>query len=366
MVLQRFLDALGIDLQARVGQGRLLELGEIDDLARFCRLPLAVLDRELAARSPASGAQRLLIGERVWMRAAAAQPEVDTNSAAIRLRYIRDYLRWLATDGLLRLPRGEAAHSALLAEMDVVLRVLGERIPSIRNRNPVRARQGLDPEAQERLEQVIDPQSIGNPWVGVHARERNALIVQWLRSLGVRRGELLGIRIRDINFQTHEVRITRRADDPTDPRAHQPNTKTNGRLVPLDDRLAELTHRYILGARRTLAGARKHDFLFVANGSGAPLTLSALNKIFQALRSKCPDLPRELSPHVLRHTWNDRFSELMDKHRISEETEQKMRSRLMGWSETSNTAVIYTRRHIQRKAREASLQLQKTLRGKSK
>jgi integrase len=91
--------------------------------------------------------------------------------------------------------------------------------------------------------------------------------------------------------------------------------------------------------------------------------LSALNKVFVVLRRKCPDLPDDLSPHVIRHTWNDHFSEIMDRRRVSEETEKKMRSRLMGWSETSGTAAAYTRRHVQRKAREASLALQKKLKG---
>jgi hypothetical protein len=43
------------------------------------------------------------------------------------------------------------------------------------------------------------------------------------------------------------------------------------------------------------------------------------------------------------------------------EKEKKTRSQIMGWSETSGTAETYTRREIERKAREASLQLQNTM-----
>ena len=64
---------------------------------------------------------------------------------------------------------------------------------------------------------------------------------------------------------------------------------------------------------------------------------------------------------VLRHTWNDFYSEEMDKNRVGEEQEKKTRSYLMGWSETSGTAATYTRRHIRKKAQAASLQLQKNL-----
>ena len=63
----------------------------------------------------------------------------------------------------------------------------------------------------------------------------------------------------------------------------------------------------------------------------------------------------------LCHTWNDSFSEEMDKNRVGEEQEKKARSYLMGWSETSGTAATYTRRHIRKRAQAASLQLQKNV-----
>jgi integrase len=213
---------------------------------------------------------------------------------------------------------------------------------------------------------VVQPGSPENPWKGDHAKERNALIVRWLLALGIRRGELLGVRVSDINFQTNEVLIARRADDLDDPRTNEPNTKTRDRLLSLDEDLAVLTRRYVTGGRRRIEGARRHDYLFVANGSGAPLSLSGLNKIFAVLRTKCPSLPDDLSPHVFRHTWNDEFSALMDKRQVAEEAEKKMRSRMMGWSETSGTAAAYTRRHTEKKAKEASLALQSKLNPRSK
>jgi hypothetical protein len=38
----------------------------------------------------------------------------------------------------------------------------------------------------------------------------------------------------------------------------------------------------------------------------------------------------------------------------------------MGWSETSGTAATYTRRHTEKKAKEASLSLQSKLKPRSK
>jgi len=55
----------------------------------------------------------------------------------------------------------------------------------------------------------------------------------------------------------------------------------------------------------------------------------------------------------------------MDKRRVSSAEEEKIRSYLMGWKGGSGTASTYTRRHIERKAREAALLLQGSLQGDS-
>jgi integrase len=362
MVFCLFLEQRGIDLDARLLQGNFLDLGEIDDLARFCRTSSAALDRETEPRPLSMDrAPKVLSAESVRMMHRSAASEVKPGTTSIRLRYIREYVRWLVTHRLLKSGQTSPLDPGLVHSMELALAVLRERTPRPLGRNSIGPREGLSPEELAQLQQVIDVACAENPWTVAHVRERNALIVHWLLALGVRRGELLGVRMEDINFQTNEVLIARRADDPTDPRRHQPNTKTHGRLLSLEEGLAQRTHRYILGARRQFVQARKHGFLFVANGSGAPLTLDALNKLFVALRNHCVGLPETLSPHQLRHTWNDSFSELMDRRNIPEEKEHKMRSRLMGWSETSKTAATYTKRHVRKKAREASLALQQQL-----
>lgn len=361
MTLYLALDRLKVDLGKRLDEGRLLELGEVDEIVRCCRVHL---EGWAFAESPEESHQHTNVVslEKARMRSSdVASTRVDPATAALRVRYISGYLNWLATYRLLKLGRNHPNYDALKSTAVTVCRVLDERVPPSGHRYAVNQRMGLTPELLSRLKEVIEPTSADNPWTGTHAKERNSLMVKWLLSLGLRRGELAGIRTTDINFQKNEVLIRRRADDLGDPRKHQPNAKTRDRLLPLSDNLASLTHRYITGSRRALKGARKHEFLFVANGAGAPLSLSSVNKIFVALRRKCPDLPEDLTPHVMRHTWNDVFSELMDQKKVPEEKEKKMRSRLMGWSETSTSAATYTRRHTQEKANEASLELQKNL-----
>ncbi len=366
MVLCLVLDRLNIDLDQRLGEGRLLELGDIEELVRWCRLPLEAFVDEPQRPEATS---RVVSIEKARMRIPSpGPPEIHPNTVSIRIHYIRDYLKWRAGGHMLQMGRNRdgATLSSLKINSEIVLRTLDERIPPSPGRNDVGQRQGMSESELTTLVEVVQPGSPENPWKGDHAKERNALIVKWLLTLGIRRGELLGVRVSDIDFQANEVLIARRADDPEDPRTNEPNTKTRDRLLSLEEDLAVLTRRYVTGARRRIEGARRHDYLFVANGTGAPLSLSGLNKIFVVLRSKCPGLPDELSPHVFRHTWNDEFSDVMDEQQVSEETEKKMRARLMGWSETSGTAAVYTRRHTARKAKAASLALQSKLKPRSK
>jgi integrase len=360
MVLYLVLDCLDVDLNVRLREFRLLELGELDELVSRCQwqidhiIPNAAFDEKTTSvRAEGKSARTKLQDQRF----------VEPETAAIRLRYILAYLRWMTADRLLKMGVRHHLYKEFSSLVQLCLGALAARVPRTSQRNTLTQREGLTEDSIALLEGSILPNSEKNPWTGVHPRLRNQLLVRWLKDLGIRRGELLGVRIRDINFQRNEVRITRHADDPDDPRKYQPNTKTKDRLLYLGEELAQLTRTYVSGARRQIKGARRHDYLFVTNGSGQPLSLSAVNKIFKALRAGVRGLPGDLSPHVLRHTWNDDFSAMVDnaKVKVSDADEQKMRSRLQGWSETSGTAMVYTRRHSRRKAREISLSMQRRL-----
>ncbi|NPT60048.1 tyrosine-type recombinase/integrase [Paraburkholderia elongata] len=344
-----------IDLTQRMLEGRLLELGELDALVQLCRLPMADIESQVDADLTRAG-RAVVSLESYRARAKEAPPEVAGDSAGVRVRYIRQFIGWLADRRLLSLSAQHANRAALLGVKEIVVSGLTARIPTGKGRNKASSRVALDEAAQERLWQIIDVNSSENPWKSGHGRVRNELIVRWLMGLGVRRGELLGVKVDDVNFRANEVFIARRADDPVDPRTYQPNTKTADRILPISDDLATRTRQYIIEERRRHRNSRKHPFLFVANG-GAPLSLRGFDDIFSVLSEKHPDLPN-VFPHLFRHTYNFNFSKVADEAGMDEETEKKTRSQLMGWSETSGSAETYTRREVERKARDASLQLQ--------
>lgn len=244
MVLYLAFDGLKIDLGQRFQEGRLLDLGEIEQIVRLCHEPIddIVVD---GAEGGAASHPKVASLEKARMRSTAAmtQAGVGSKTAAIRVRYIRAYLEWITSSRLLKWGSKNDLYAGLKTALELVLRALDERTPGVSHRNTLEERMGLPPEALARLLEVIEPTSPDNPWKGRHARERNALIVKWLLSTGIRRGEVAGIQIRDVGWQMNEITIARRADDPKDPRRVQPNTKTNDRLIPVTDDLMELTRR---------------------------------------------------------------------------------------------------------------------------
>lgn len=359
LVFLVFLDLRRIDLDARMRQGKVLQLGEIDDLVRLCGLPV---ERLLTLRSERTEDKPVRIAsiEKFRMhRQAAAQPKVSSASSANRIRVISKYLDWLVLERLSRQDIEGGLYTALMSAGERTKSALTARVSSTGGRNTIGQREGPGPDVMARLYEVIAQESPDNPWIGDHAKKRNELAIRWLFELGLRRGELLNIKVDpDINFTREVVTIARRADDPADPRRNQPKVKTRDRKLPLSRELSTMTHDYVTKVRHKLNGARKHAFLFVADKTGKPLSMSALNKTFVVLRKKCPGLPDNFSPHVGRHHCNDAFSETVDKQGISEADEIKLRSYQMGWSETSGTAAIYTRRHTREKAQKVSLKTQ--------
>jgi integrase len=117
---------------------------------------------------------------------------------------------------------------------------------------------------------------------------------------------------------------------------------------------------YINHQRRKIKAARKYPQLILAD-DGQPLSLKSMDKIFVQLRNACPGLPVTLTSHVMRHTWNERFSEQVELLGLTDAVEEKAGNEQQGWTDSSKSAATYTRRHASRKGRALSLKLQEQL-----
>jgi len=328
-----------VNLEGRMIAGEYLQSHELASLADAARWFL--LDRD---------------------RSGGITRQVETSNAANRLRTIGMYLRWLTQEGIFRQERG--ATTLLLRMRDEMLVSLGARTPKASRRNVLGRREAPPPEAMERLLSVIDLDAPENPWADIGLRVRNRLLIHVLLGMGVRRGEALGLKVENIDLRQNQVLIARNADDPLDPRRQQPLAKTLDRILPIEDSLAEMLRHYIVYIRSKFLKARRHPFLFVSHQDGSPLALNSANKVLRTLREKVPGLPSDLSPHLLRHAWNDAFSQRMDTLHVDHAREEQLRSAMMGWKPQSGTSALYNVRHVRKAAEALSIKGQEDLNGR--
>lgn len=356
-IVHRELDAAGINLMERLQRAQFLTTLELDRLATAAQYRIEDLTEEEEPKRKA----RVISIHRVHPKSKLAiepPPQVDLKTRAARLHYIAQYLEFLAGYVKGTLPRAQARELAEDAQQG--LKAFRAGIPRAPTRAKLDARTGLSKEERSLLLQVAHPDSAKNPWKRDFTRRRNWVILVLLLATGMRRGELLGLKIKDLHSNEPKLNILRRADDVRDPRPIEPNTKTGERTLTLPKSTMRLLWRYINEDRRAISAARKHDYVMVSD-DGSPFSLSSIDKLFKGLRSTDPGLPKSLTCHVLRHTWNDSFSELADALGLSPEIEQKARNEQQGWTDNSQMAVTYTRRSTMQKGRELALEMNKYL-----
>lgn len=357
-LLYRELDKAGIPLLERLREGKFLTVPEVSRLADAVQYRATDLAYEDVYSFRKSNVVDI---KKIRMRRKAAVEEViavDAANQASRIRYMMSYLGFLSDYFGATLPslqKKELAH-----ESAQVLKTFHAQIPRVSKRAKVGAREGLSKEDQAKLLSIIHPDSPDNPWARGFVRLRNWLIVVLLLATGMRRGELLGLQIGDLDQRLPQLRILRRADAAEDPRLIQANTKTNDRIVELRPAIMRAVWSYITNNRNKIKGARKYPQLIVAD-DGKPLSLKSVDKMFVQLREACPGLPVTLTSHVMRHTWNERFSEQAELMGLTEVLEERARNEQQGWTDNSKSAATYTRRHVSRKGREIALKLQEQL-----
>ena len=352
-VLLTFCDERKIDLEARFLKREFFEPQELDAIRDHCQLRFA---RE---RVDSSG--------NVIPLSPKGKPKqrkvTGLASEYMRLTHIGKYVKWLA-DTLLSSAKDQQTTRAIQAMQEG----LESRRPAKKGRNQEGREKGLTKEQLMILQEVIRPGSEGNPFENLAIQVRNQLMIWVLLHLGVRGGELLNLRIKDIDWSNNQIVIARRADEKSDPRVDQPLVKTLDRRLPMKDTLADAIRQYVTNHRKNVPGARKNDYLFVTHKSGPtqgqPISSSAYRQVINLIAGASPELAC-LHGHDLRHTWNHDFSELMDQKQRKGETspeqqkeQEEMRSYLQGWKKGSKTSAIYNKRFIEDKASEAGLALQ--------
>jgi integrase len=128
-----------------------------------------------------------------------------------------------------------------------------------------------------------------------------------LATTGMRRGEVFGLRWRDVDLSTRRASVTQTVTTVNDKLVLGP-TKTNRsrRTISLDPTTVEVlrAHRVVQDQERSTAGEAwdpSYD-LVLCDGTGRPEHPDRFSRQFQRY-VKATELPPLRGPHNLRHTW---------------------------------------------------------------
>lgn len=357
IVLYLALRLCKVNLSSRLGTGNLLSPAEIEAISKACRVTILTSAKALSKRDELKDQRTKKVTSLEKLRMPQVrrkkEEEVSAGTTSIRLAYIRAFLKWRVNKAIARTV-GQAK-ATLIALRDLIDQELENKTPSVTERATIGQRMGIERPLQVQLLSVVTPTNAQNPWCGERIRLRNQFIINAFLALGIRRGELAGMRVGDFNPQEREVRVLRRPDDKNDPRLHEPNSKTRDRVLPVSYELYALLKKYLMVRHDLVRG--RHDFLLVAN-TGEPISKSEVNRIFDGLKQL---FGNKMSPHVLRHTYFENLAD--DLHRAGQNDVQILSTlrQLGGWSEKSDSPRRYTKRFTQGQASKAGLELQAKL-----
>ena len=351
VALLEFLHDRSIDLPARVASGIFLSIQEIDGLIQ-----------SLHARVSRSRATKGHRGE------GRAHSGLRPGTITIRLDAIVRTLDWMIQ------LHGHRAWTTL----DV--RVAGEqqatlflkRLVARRPRTCSRGgmRRGLTPEQMAALFAALHKLADEADRVGdtesLFIADRTLLWFEWQYEFGHRTGEMLGLRLADIDHEAGTYRIVRRPDARDDPRPDLARVKGESRELLLSPYLSKKTREH-QQMRGRLPHAETHDFLFVAS-NGTPLSRSSVNKTFRKLREDNPSLGGNFCSHIMRWTWNEQFSEDVAAAGLSEAEEMQARALVMGWRSPASAQhyLVHRTRKLVAEVSRRSQEHQMTARGRGR
>ncbi|WP_333781186.1 site-specific integrase, partial [Yersinia intermedia] len=253
---------------------------------------------------------------------------VAPNTFNQRLTTTRQFISWCMDVLTSQLPLSSLEYERLRERKSFLLKMLDG---SFMSATPVRTslRKGLNEVEVDFLLAVLHPDADHGFGRDSAVKFRNYISVGLMLFCGLRPGELLSLRVEDVQVGAiSAIKVERRPADPLDVRRPRPQIKRNGRLIPIESRqLAFALNEYIVTWREVLE-SKSHgesDYLILSD-EGAPLSQSSITQLFQLLRAQYADhLPENLTAKSLRHTFSSRFERVL---RASGMDEQRRREAL--------------------------------------
>lgn len=172
------------------------------------------------------------------------------------------------------------------------------------------------PFSQNEMEKVLSAIAFGDDFEGV----RDKLIIELLYTTGIRRSELINLRLSDIDLGAKTIKVL--------------GKRNKERIIPLLPTTRKLISEYF-AVRNDLVCTSSEEFVFLSKSGNKlyeTLVYRVINKYFSEVSSKV-----KKSPHILRHTFAT--------HLLNKGADLNSVKELLGHSSLASTQV-YTHNSI--------------------
>lgn len=333
VLLECFLEHESIDLIARLEQRPKSHYLTDSELSRFVRdaaFQKSTLEKKY------SGARML----------PSAFEYVGRTHAQQRIEHVRDYLKFLY-EKLGDQSSREAACDDLVGRIN---RKVKAAKPSWKKRK-LQDMKGVNQKQRDRLLEVMHPDSSENPFANTALKLRNYIVLLFGLDLGLRRSEMLLVKINDIHWHNKKISIINLEDGEIDKRPKAPQFKTHEREWVMSDDLEWALKEYVDNYRSFDGGpseAKSHLFLLVSHrrNEGRALSMNALDGVLGRVGAAFPEVS-DVHLHSLRHdsvyTLLESMREELERLTPEDRTTkvQKVLTHAFGWSPESNMPGLY-------------------------
>ncbi|HCK93899.1 MAG TPA: integrase, partial [Gammaproteobacteria bacterium] len=277
---------------------------------------------------------------------------VSPNTYNQRLTTVRQFLCWHLDVLISQQPYTSKQYEYLRERKSYILRLLDNAFIASPPQNKS-IQKGLNDNEAQKLITILEPNSEHNFGRDKAVQFRNYISVAIMLYCGLRPGELLSLKVEDIELGAiSSIKVERRPPDLKDTRKPRPRIKRNGRVIPIDNRqLCNALDEYIMVWREQLEekSDKETDYLILSD-EGIPLSQASITQFFQILRSRfASQLPENLTAKSLRHTFSSRLERTLRQAGMDEQRRREALAFLRGDS-SLNSQDAYIAQEIEEEA----------------
>ncbi|MFA6455328.1 MAG: tyrosine recombinase XerC [Bacteroidota bacterium] len=150
----------------------------------------------------------------------------------------------------------------------------------------------ITPKVEKKLPQFINKDSVERifalPELGTFDGARDSVMLELFYGSGIRRGELIGLNLKDIDGKNRTIKVTGKGN--------------KQRIIPFTQKAHQSIQHYLTFRKEIASQSESNEHALLINRKGNRLTPSMVNTLVKKYLSSATELQKK-SPHVLRHSF---------------------------------------------------------------